>query len=418
MRLLYNIGIRIYWIVAGIISLWNRKARLWLTGRKGWYNRLQGALGHGEKVIWFHCASLGEFEQGRPVIEAIREQLPGRKILLTFFSPSGYEKRKDYAGADYVMYLPLDTRRNAKKMLGLLNLELVFFIKYELWFHFLNRLKKLNVTVYLASGNFRAGQLFFRWYGRWYRRFLDLFTHIFVQNEHSKDLLAGIGLFNVDVAGDTRFDRVHELVNSPFSHPVLDRVLKDAWVIVAGSTWERDEKLLAHAYMELPDNLFWIIAPHELSEGHIRSLQERFPGSVLYTGLKNELPERTRVILVDTIGKLSYLYRYGSLAYIGGGFGKGIHNILEAATYGLPVIFGPEYNKFAEAVELTSLGGAFPIGDEAELLFTIRQQLEDHELLKTTSEIAATFVSERVGATLAILSKVYLKQGSSIPHEQ
>ena len=406
MRLLYNIGIRIYWIVAGIISLWNKKARLWLTGRIGWYDTLQGALGHGEKVIWFHCASLGEFEQGRPVIEAIRERLPGRKILLTFFSPSGYEKRKDYPGADFVMYLPLDTRRNAKKMLGLLNLEMVFFIKYEFWFHFLNQLRKMDITVYLASGNFRSGQLFFRWYGRWYRRFLDFFTHIFVQNEHSKELLAGIGLFHVDVAGDTRFDRVHELVNSPFNQPILDSVLKDAWVIVAGSTWEKDERLLAHAFRELPDNLFWIIAPHELSDGHIRSLQERFPGSVLYTRIKNELPEGTRVILVDTIGKLSYLYRYGTLAYIGGGFGKGIHNILEAATYGLPVIFGPEYKKFVEAVELTSLGGAFPIGDEAELLFTIREQLEDQELFKTTSEIAANYVSERIGATLAILSKV------------
>jgi len=406
MRILYNIGIRIYWIVAGIMSLWNRKARLWLTGRKGWYDRLQGALAPGDKVIWFHCASLGEFEQGRPVIEAIRERLPGRKILLTFFSPSGYEKRKDYTGADYVMYLPLDTRRNAKKMLGLLNLEMVFFVKYEFWFHFLNQLKKRGITVYLASGNFRTGQLFFRWYGRWYRRFLDFFTHIFVQNEHSKALLAGIGLFHVDVAGDTRFDRVHELVKSPFSQPVLDNVLKDARVIVAGSTWEKDEKLLAHAFRELPDNLFWIIAPHELSDGHIRSLQDRFPGSVLYTGLKDKLPDGTRVILVDTIGRLSYLYRYGSLAYIGGGFGKGIHNILEAATYGLPVIFGPEYKKFVEAVELTSLGGAFPIGDEAELLFIIRKLLEDKELLKTTSQIAADFVSERVGATLAILSKV------------
>ena len=392
--------------MAGIISLWNKKARLWLTGRIGWYDTLQGALGHGEKVIWFHCASLGEFEQGRPVIEAIRERLPGRKILLTFFSPSGYEKRKDYPGADFVMYLPLDTRRNAKKMLGLLNLEMVFFIKYEFWFHFLNQLRKMDITVYLASGNFRSGQLFFRWYGRWYRRFLDFFTHIFVQNEHSKELLAGIGLFHVDVAGDTRFDRVHELVNSPFNQPILDSVLKDAWVIVAGSTWEKDERLLAHAFRELPDNLFWIIAPHELSDGHIRSLQERFPGSVLYTRIKNELPEGTRVILVDTIGKLSYLYRYGTLAYIGGGFGKGIHNILEAATYGLPVIFGPEYKKFVEAVELTSLGGAFPIGDEAELLFTIREQLEDQELFKTTSEIAANYVSERIGATLAILSKV------------
>ena len=405
MRLLYNIGIRIYWLAALIISPWNRKAKLWLEGRKFWYEKLKGVFDPDEKLIWFHCASLGEFEQGRPVIEAIRERRPDRKILLTFFSPSGYEKQKDYTGADYVMYLPLDTRKNARKMLEMLSPELVFFIKYEFWYHFLKQLKKAKVPVYLASGTFRAGQLFFRWYGLWYRQFLDFFTHIFVQTEDSKVLLNSVGYQHVSVAGDTRFDRVHELLQSKFSHPALENFAKGKQLIVAGSTWEKDEQLLAGAFGELPREVKWIIAPHELSEGHIRSLQKRFPGSVLFTELGEKVPEGTRVILVDTIGKLSYLYRYGSLAYIGGGFGKGIHNILEAATYGLPVIFGPEYKKFSEAIELTSLGAAFPIGGEKELIFTVHQQFENPSLLKTSSEIAANFVSMRVGATLAILKK-------------
>ncbi len=414
MRLLYNIGIRFYWLVALLISPWNPKAKLCLKGRRHWYAKLQGALGRDEKVIWFHCASLGEFEQGRPVIEGIRELLPGRKILLTFFSPSGFEKRKDYKGVDHVMYLPLDTRRNAQKFLDLVSIELAIFIKYEFWYHFLKQLKTKGIPLYLASGNFRKDQLFFRWYGLWYRRILDLFTHIFVQNEDSQKLLAGIGYTRVSIAGDTRFDRVHELPQSKFSHPALEHFGKNSRIIVAGSTWEKDERLLAQAYSELGEQLYWIIAPHELSEGHIRSLQERFPGSVRYTELEGEVPRGCRVILVDTIGKLSYLYRYGTLAYIGGGFGKGIHNILEAATYGLPVIFGPEHAKFLEALELSALGGAFPIGTETELLFTIRQQLENPKLLKTSSQIAANFVSERVGATSAILDKVCIKSKTNL----
>ena len=414
MTLLYNIGIRIYWLVAVILSPWKRKAKLWVEGRKHCYEKLSTAFAPADKVIWFHCASLGEFEQGRPVIEEIRGRMPEHKILLTFFSPSGYEKRKDYKGADYVMYLPLDTRRNAIKLLGMLSIEMAFFIKYEFWFHFLNQLNRKRIPLYLVSGNFRSGQLFFRWYGHWYRRFLWLFTHIFVQNEDSVSLLNGIGYQDVSVAGDTRFDRVHELLKSSFSHPALESFSKDSPVLVAGSTWEKDEQLLAHAYSELSHELRWIIAPHELSESHIRSLQERFPGSVLYTELEEEVPEGCRVVLVNTIGLLSYLYRYGILAYIGGGFGKGIHNILEAATYGLPVIFGPEYKKFAEARDLSSLGAAFPVGKESELLFTVRQQLEDPELLKTTSQIAANFVSERVGATSVILEKVCIKSETKL----
>jgi 3-deoxy-D-manno-octulosonic-acid transferase len=415
MRFLYDTGIRIYWLMARIASLWNRKARLWVQGRRHWFERMSLMVDRDVELIWFHCASLGEFEQGRPVMEAARQRFPDHKILLTFFSPSGYEKRKNYLGADYVLYLPLDTRRNARKMLDYLSVSMVFFIKYEFWYHFLRQMHRKGVPVYLASGNFLPGQLFFRWYGSWYRRFLGLFTHLFVQNKESKDLLEGISCRNVSVAGDTRFDRVCELLGTPFENPALNQFEKNSRIIVAGSTWDKDEQLLAQAFKELPGDLHWIIAPHELSPGHIRSLQERFPGSVLYTELENEIPPGTRVILVDTIGKLSYLYRYGTLAYIGGGFGKGIHNILEAATYGMPVLFGPEHQKFAEAVELISQGGAFPVRNIGDLLFTIRQQLEDPTLLKTTSQIAANYVSERVGATSAIMENVCIKSRANLP---
>jgi 3-deoxy-D-manno-octulosonic-acid transferase len=290
-------------------------------------------------------------------------------------------------------------------MLDSLHIERVIFIKYEFWYHFLKQLYIRKIPTYLASANFRPGQIFFRWYGRWYRSFLRFFTHIFVQKEESRELLSRIAYEEVTVAGDTRFDRVHELPASDYHHKAIEDFITGSRVLVAGSTWEKDDLLLARAYKELSDELLWIIAPHELSRGHLDSLQKRFPGSVLFTELGEKVPGGTRVIIVDTIGQLSYLYRYATLAYIGGGFGKGIHNILEAATYGLPVLFGPAFHKFAEAVELIKLGGAFPVNSEEVLLSTIRQQLGNPELLKTTSQIAERFVSERVGATSRVLEK-------------
>jgi len=414
MRLIYDIGIRLYWVIAWIVSPWNHKAKLWIDGRKGWLKKLKQELEPEEHVIWFHCASLGEFEQGRPIIEAFRQRFPEYKILLTFYSPSGYEKRKNYEGADHVMYLPLDTARNARRLVEAVSLEMAIFIKYEFWFHFLYHMKKLGTPVFLASGNFRPEQVFFKWYGRWYRKILDCFTHIFVQKEMSMDLLQRIGITRVTVAGDTRFDRVKRVTETDYRNEALEAFTGGLKVIVAGSTWERDEQILEHAYNKLPDHTRWIIAPHELSVIHIQRLRKRFPSSVLFTGLDQEIPPGTRVVIVDTIGHLSNLYRYGSLAYIGGGFGKGIHNILEAAAYGLPVIFGPAYRKFSEAVELTGLEGAFPVQDEQELLSTIHQQLENPGLLKTSSVIAANYVLERVGATSIITEEVCKKTSSNM----
>lgn len=409
MRLIYNIGIGLYALLAWIISPWNKKAKLWVQGRKRWMEGLQKAFNPEDRVIWFHCSSLGEFEQGRPVLEAFRLRFPEHKILLTFFSPSGYEKRKNYPGADYVMYLPVDKRRNARKLMESVSVEMALFIKYEFWYHFLNRLKSEEIPVFLVSGNFRSDQFFFKWYGAWYRKFLDCFTQIFVQKEDSVVLLKGIGFDRVTVAGDTRFDRVFELVKTDYRNQGLEDFAREAPVIVAGSTWEKDEQILEYAFNKLDGECRWIIAPHELSDSHILHLKRRFPSSVLLSELKSEIHSQKRVVIVDTMGQLSYLYRYGTLAYVGGGFGKGIHNTLEPATYGIPVLFGPAFEKFAEALDLIRLGGAYPVYDGEGLLSTVREQLDNPDLLKTSSQIAGKYVRERVGATSLILNEVCKK---------
>ena len=307
------------------------------------------------------------------------------------------------------MYLPLDTARNARLITGTVKPEMVIFIKYEFWYHILHRLSERGTPLFLASGIFRSGQIFFQWYGRWYRKFLECFTHIFVQYEDSRLLLQSIGVSRVSVAGDTRFDRVQQAAATPFHHPVLERLTRGRTTLVAGSTWDPDEQLLEEVFRQLPEELCWIIAPHELSQAHLSRLLKRFPGSVLFSNLEEITQPGTRVVIIDTIGILSYLYRLGTLAYVGGGFGKGIHNILEAATYGIPVIFGPVYQKFREAVDLAELKGGFPVQSGRELLSTIHQQLNDRELLKATSKIAGNYVLERVGATSTIMNEVCKK---------
>ena len=409
MRLLYDIGIRIYWFGIFIASAFNTKARLWIRGRRSWRREIQNQFRDDEEVIWFHCASLGEFEQGRPIIEEVRRLENNLKILLTFSSPSGYEKRKDFAGADLVTYLPLDTRRNARLFIDSIPLRAVCFIKYEFWYHYLRTLKKHAIPVYLASGIFRSEQIFFKWYGKWYRKFLEGFTHMFVQQEATKTLLAEYELHNVTVAGDTRFDRVARIVDTPFKNEAIEKFVDGSTVILAGSTWEPDDKLLAYAYRELPSTFKWIIAPHELSQKHIKQLKSAFRESILYTEIEGDIPEETKVVIVNTIGQLSYLYRFGSLAYIGGGFGKGIHNILEAATYGLPVVFGPKFGKFSEAIDLVNLKAAFPVHSKEELLSTFQQFLLNEQLLKTTSYICQNYVRSKLGAT-ALIVEMLLKK--------
>ncbi|HDR67721.1 MAG TPA: 3-deoxy-D-manno-octulosonic acid transferase [Bacteroidaceae bacterium] len=406
MRWIYDIGIRAFWLGIVVSSLWNKKARLWLKGRAGWSEKIKNQFSEKDRVLWFHCASLGEFEQGRPVIEMIKKQLPEIKILLTFFSPSGFEKQKNYENADFVSYLPLDTRKNTRKFVKSFPLTGVIFIKYEFWYHYLHTIKGINVPSFLVSGNFRPEQVFFKWYGRWYSQFLTCFSHFFVQDEQSKVLLRKFGFDNVTVTGDTRFDRVAKVVQTNYQNQALEEFSRGNSVIIAGSTWEVDEELLFYACRNLPCEYKWIIAPHELSGKHIQKLKNLFKEHLLFTEIQGTIDDTIRVVIINTIGQLPFLYRYGTIAYVGGGFGKGIHNILEAAAYGLPVIFGPRYKKFREAVELVNLKGAFPVHNKKQLLSILQQQMEDPQGLKTSSDISRNYVLSNSGASSIIINQL------------
>jgi 3-deoxy-D-manno-octulosonic-acid transferase len=404
MRLLYDLGIRIYYLLILLVSLFNEKARQWLRGRKGLMNKIGSSIDPSLPLIWFHCSSLGEFEQGRPLIESIRERDPGRNILLTFYSPSGYEIRKDYPGADFVFYLPLDTRNNARRFIGMLNIEKAYFIKYEFWYHLLTRLKIQNIPAYLVSGIFRKEQVFFRPWGKWFRKMLSCFDHLFVQQQASLDLLTSIGIQNVSLAGDTRFDRVQDIVQGINKDSRFTAFTGSTPTVIAGSTWSQDEELLVRYINQTDRPVKWIIAPHEIHESGITRLEDQIQKKCQrYSSLSDSNLPQTDVIIVDTIGILSSLYQYGKVAYIGGGFGKGIHNTLEAATFGLPVIFGPKYQKFQEAVNLVSAEAAFPVHDYGSFESTLSRLLDDQLFLKTSGEAARKLVLDNLGATQQIL---------------
>ncbi len=408
MRLLYNVGIRLYYLAVWVVSAWNSKAAKWIAGRKNWELELAGKFKEDDQVVWFHCASLGEFEQGRPIIEMVREQFPQYKILLTFFSPSGYEKRKNFAAADAVCYLPLDTRSNARKLLALVPVQKAIFIKYEFWYHFLHGLNRQGIPVYLASGHFSSSHLLFRWYAGWYRKFLKLFDHIFLQDPTSEELLRSHHIDRVSVAGDTRFDRVVAINGKGGAKDKVSRFVGNRSLIIAGSTWEKDEVIIRYAFEKVKGRCKWIIAPHEPSRQNIRRLQEFFPDHLLFSeldGAENVGP--ADVLIVDTIGHLSSLYRFASMAYIGGGFGKGIHNILEATAAGLPVLFGPNYYRFREAVELRNAGAAYVVEHPEDALFVIGELLNNSELLKERSQIALNYTISRTGATRKIVDFVF-----------
>jgi 3-deoxy-D-manno-octulosonic-acid transferase len=383
----------------------NTKAKLWLKGRKNIFDRITSILKPSEKRIWVHASSLGEFEQGRPVIEKLKELRPDYKIVLTFFSPSGYEIRKDYKGADYIFYLPLDTRENAARFIDLVKPEKVIFIKYEFWYNYLTAIKYRRIPLYLVSANFRKEQHFFKWYGGWFRELLYNFEHIFVQNERSANLLKSININCITIAGDTRFDRVYSIATSSRELPEVKNFVGSTFCLIAGSTWEPDEELLIKYLNETSHPVKMIIAPHEIKEAAIEGMIGKLnKKTVRYSQLKNT--GNADVLIIDNIGMLSSLYRYGKVAYIGGGFGKGIHNILEAATFGLPVIFGPNYHKFQEAVNLSKAGGAFPIIDYPVLKSTLDDLIEDTAKNNYCSEISRKFVENNLGATNIILEKL------------
>ncbi len=387
---------------------------MWVNGRKGWRSlqKVQGALdstGKTEQWIWMHCASLGEFEQGRPLLEATRTKYPDYKILLTFFSPSGFEVRKNYTGADLVMYLPMDGANNARTFVNRFKPSLVLWVKYEYWYYYLHELKTHNIPVLLVSGIFRPSQPFFKWYGGFWKKILASFEQLFVQTEHSKDILIEEGFSrNVTVTGDTRFDRVYAIASQWESlGKALENFCDGHQVLVAGSTWEEDEELLIH-YARAYPQLRFIIAPHDVIPERIAEIQKEFPQAVLYSRLTEEIQNSdSNVLIIDNIGTLSKLYKYATLTYVGGGFNQsGIHNILEAAVYGKPVIFGPEYEKFAEAKNLVEAGGAYSVENALELEELLNEFLNDKDMLEESSRIAGEFVKNNRGATEKIMNYI------------
>lgn len=399
----YNTGIILYRAIVGLAASigGNQKAKLWIEGRKEVWEGLSGALAGDRPVIWMHAASLGEFEQGRPVLEALRQQYPGYRILLTFFSPSGYEVRKDYKGADHVCYLPLDTASNARRFLDIVRPSLAVFVKYEFWYHFLTGLFTRKTPVLLVSGIFRQGQAFFRPYGSMFRSLLQGMTHIFVQNEVSGILLQNIGIQQFTRSGDTRFDRVWALQQQPVSLPSIAQFITGAKVLVAGSTWPVDEAMLAAWWKASRQDYQLIIAPHETGEDRLAGIEALFPEAVRYSALKPG-----KVLIIDNVGMLSALYRYGRVAYVGGGFGKeGIHNLLEPATYGRPVLIGPVFHQFHEAVQLVELKGALVVNDAAAFAMQM-EMLENDAYYNATANIAGRFVETNKGATEKVMAYI------------
>ncbi len=405
---LYNLGICVYLTLVYIVSPFNKKANLWLTGRKKWQKQIADIVNPESEKIWVHCSSLGEFEQGRPLIEAIKEKYPTLQIVLTFFSPSGYEVRKNYKGADYVFYLPLDTKRNACKFIELINPKLVVFVKYEFWYHYLTNLKRRAIPTFIISANFRADQAFFKSYGKWYRKFLENFNHFFVQNGTSLNLLKSIGFSNATISGDTRFDRVAKIASEAKALPLIEQFCGNSKVIVAGSTWPKDEELLIEYFTQNPEKAKLIIVPHEVDPAHIQGIQRKIStSSILYSNLQTATNNNANILIVDTIGLLSSIYRYGHIAYIGGGFGAGIHNTLEAATHGLPVIFGPNYHKFQEARDLIAQKAAFSINTQRELSDFLNSLLSNEQERTEMGLNSKKFVLSGVGATDRILSHLH-----------
>jgi 3-deoxy-D-manno-octulosonic-acid transferase len=406
--LLYSLSIHLYSLGIRIASLWNPKARLWINGRKDWRTRYVQLLERstGKKKLWIHCASLGEFEQGRPVLEAIKNHDPNVFVILSFFSPSGYEIRKNYDRADAVLYLPPDTVSNAREFLTIIDPQLVIFVKYEYWLHYLEEMYQRKIPVLMVSAIFRPGQIFFRWSGQRWRKVLHKISHFFVQDSSSVELLEQAGVKHYTLSGDTRFDRVIAIRDQFSPIDLVEQFCGDAKVVVAGSTWEEDEEVWDH-YANIHPETRFIIAPHEVYEGHLKSIAKLFKGSTRYSGMvQGRTNGNAHVLVIDNIGMLSKLYHYADITYVGGGFGNGIHNILEAAVHGKPVIFGPEYEKFREAVDMLDLGAAFTVSSALELEKTVSALMMDDELRTQACQKALQYVKSKAGATEKILTYI------------
>jgi 3-deoxy-D-manno-octulosonic-acid transferase len=394
MNSLYNISIWFYVVAVYFASLFNNKAKLWVNGRKNIFQKIKEATKNQKNIVWFHCASLGEFEQGKPIIKSYKQKHPTHKILLTFFSPSGYEIRKNTPLADFIFYLPSDTKANAKRFIQLVRPIKVIFIKYEFWFNYMAECKKQNIPFYSVSSIFRKEQAFFKY--KWFTKQLSNVTHFFVQNKISADLLKSIGFSNTTISGDSRFDSVLETTKNPKQLPLIEEFCKSKLTIICGSTWPKDEVLLTQYIKENPQYNY-IIAPHELQ--NISDLKKQ-TNALLYSLADDKNIFTSNVLIIDSIGILSHIYSYGSIAYIGGGFSAGIHNILEAATFGLPLIFGPNYKKFNEAKDLIALGGSISIANYQELNLAIKR----FNIFDRT--ISTDYIRNHSGATEIILESL------------
>ena len=378
----YSLALYLYVLAIILVSPFHKKARLIVKGQWQTFRILKKKIRDDEKYVWFHAASLGEFEQGRPLMERLRREHPEYKILLTFFSPSGYEVRKNYEGADVICYLPFDTPGNVMSFLRLAHPCMAFFIKYEFWNNYLHACHFKNIPVYSVSSIFRENQVFFRWYGKAYGHVLKCITHFFVQNEFSRELLLRKGFSNVTVVGDTRFDRVLDIAKQAKELPIVEQFKQGSRLMVAGSSWGPDEDLIIPYFNEHPE-LKLIIAPHVIKESHLKVIEGKLQrSSVRYTQVSEENITKADCLIIDCFGLLSSIYRYGEIAYVGGGFGVGIHNVPEAAVYGVPVMFGPKNRKFREAQALLQLGGSFEITDEASFKETLDRLLTDEDFLK------------------------------------
>lgn len=413
MQQIYSFLIVCYGLSIRVASVFNKKAALWIKGRQQYWDILDKIIASppfslpGRKLAWFHCASLGEFEQGRPIIEAFKLQHSEYLILLTFYSPSGYKVRKSYSGADLILYLPLDMKSNVKRFVDTIKPDIVFYVKYEFWFNFLSYLQSKKIPTFLVSAIFRPDQHFFKGYAEWPRKILKGFTKIFVQTESSRELLQFIGIENVEVSGDTRFDRVAAVAAKPKVIEIAKAFSLNHKVMIAGSTWPADEDLIFKLIYQNKNKLRFIIAPHEISADHIDSLMQRAGKSaVRFSETNTEEVKNAEILIIDSVGMLSQLYQYGSLAYIGGGFGVGIHNILEASAFGLPVFMGPNYHKFNEAKELIELGGSFAVTKPDELIKKVNILLNNKDELSHAISVNKTYVLNGCGATEIILKRV------------
>ncbi len=407
MILLYNLGIFIYTTLIHILSPFNSKASLWTQGRKNWRVRYREVINPRERNIWVHCASLGEFEQGRPVIEKIKSKHPEYKLILTFFSPSGYEIIKGTAAADSIIYLPSDSPANAARFIELVNPEFVIFVKYEFWYNYISVLYRNHIPLYLVSAIFRPGQHFFRWYGSFFRVMLGRFAKIFVQDQTSKDLLNAIGLENIYITGDTRFDRVARITANAKEITQIGQFRGGEKLFLAGSSWKRDEEIITRYINSFPGKMKWVFAPHEIDNPNIERLEKLLNVKHVRYSRFNSDSADARVMIIDNIGMLSSAYRYAYIAEVGGGFGSGIHNILEPACWGVPVLFGPNYEKYREAVELINENGAITFDSYAKFSDILEKLLDDEMFYLKYSKTAGIYITKNTGATGRIMQELF-----------